>query len=96
MPRGKTRFRGSMPEFWHRCSKVKANAPEASWRVFRHCRYSVTEIMEYCSLITHQPRKELQYEIGNPLIATRMMQHQLPAALYAPFRVLLYENEAGD
>ena len=40
-------------------------------------------------------RRTLQYEIGNPLTATRMTQHRLPAALYAPLRVLLYENEAG-
>jgi len=40
-------------------------------------------------------RKALQYEIGNPLTATGMTRHQLPAALYAPLRVLLYENEAG-
>ena len=40
-------------------------------------------------------RKAVQYEISNPTTATRMTQHQLPAALYAPFRVILYENEAG-
>jgi uncharacterized protein (DUF302 family) len=40
-------------------------------------------------------RKAVQYEIGNPLTATRMTQHQLPAALYAPLRVVLYESEAG-
>ena len=40
-------------------------------------------------------RKAVQYEIGNPLTASRMTQHQLPASLYAPLRVLLYENEAG-
>ena len=45
--------------------------------------------------ITGQPRKALQYAIGNPLTATRMTQRQLPAALYAPLRVVLYENEAG-
>ena len=39
--------------------------------------------------------KAVQYEIGNPLTATRMTQHQLPASLYAPLRVVLYENEAG-
>jgi hypothetical protein len=38
-------------------------------------------------------RKAVQYEIGNPLTATRMTQLELPAALYAPLRVLLYENE---
>ena len=40
-------------------------------------------------------RKAMQYEIGNPLTASRMTQHRLPAALYAPLRVLLYENETG-
>ena len=45
--------------------------------------------------ITGQPRKAVQYDIGNPLTATRMTQRQLPAALYAPLRVVLYENEAG-
>ena len=45
--------------------------------------------------ITGQPRKAVQYDIGNPLTATKMTQHQLPASLYAPLRVVLYENEAG-
>jgi len=40
-------------------------------------------------------RNAVQYEIGNPLTATKMTQHRLPAALYAPLRVVLYENEAG-
>ena len=39
--------------------------------------------------------KALQYEIGNPLTATRMTRHQFPAALYAPLRIVLYENAAG-
>ena len=45
--------------------------------------------------ITGQPRKAVQYGIGNPLTSTKMTQHQLSASLYAPLRVLLYENEAG-
>jgi uncharacterized protein (DUF302 family) len=45
--------------------------------------------------ITDLARKAVQYEIGNPLTATRMTQHQLPTALYAPLRVVLYENDAG-
>jgi len=40
-------------------------------------------------------RKAVQYEIGNPLTAARMTQHRLSAALYAPLRVVLYEDEAG-
>ena len=45
--------------------------------------------------IAGQRRNAVQYDIGNPLTATRMTQHELPAGLYAPLRVLLYENEAG-
>jgi uncharacterized protein (DUF302 family) len=45
--------------------------------------------------ITGQLRKAVQYDIGNPLTATRMTQHQVPASLYAPLRLVLYENEAG-
>jgi uncharacterized protein (DUF302 family) len=40
-------------------------------------------------------RNAVQYEIGNPLTASKMTRHQLPAALYAPLRVVLYENEQG-
>lgn len=29
------------------------------------------------------------------LIATNMTQHQLPGSLYAPLRIVLYENEAA-
>lgn len=42
-----------------------------------------------------QSANAIQYEIGNPLTAERMTRHQLPAALYAPLRVLLYENPQG-
>ncbi len=40
-------------------------------------------------------RKALQYDIGNPLTASRMTRHQLSAALYAPVRVLLRESPEG-
>jgi hypothetical protein len=45
--------------------------------------------------IAGQRRKAVQYEIGNPLTASRMTRHRLEAALYAPLRVLLYEDDAG-
>jgi uncharacterized protein (DUF302 family) len=38
------------------------------------------------------PRKAKQYEVGNPLIAARMTEHDIRAALYAPLRVLVYED----
>jgi uncharacterized protein (DUF302 family) len=40
-------------------------------------------------------RNAVQYEIGNPLTATKMTRHQLPAGLYAPLRVVLFEDEQG-
>jgi uncharacterized protein (DUF302 family) len=40
-------------------------------------------------------RNALQYDIGNPLTASKMTRHQLPAALYAPLRVVLFEDERG-
>jgi uncharacterized protein (DUF302 family) len=40
-------------------------------------------------------RNAIQYEIGNPLTASRMTKHKLAAALYAPLRVVLYENSDG-
>jgi uncharacterized protein (DUF302 family) len=40
-------------------------------------------------------RNALQYEIGNPLTATKMSRHKLPAALYAPLRVVLFEDDRG-
>ena len=45
--------------------------------------------------IVGRRRDALQYEIGNPLAASKMTRHQLPAALYAPLRVVLFEDEQG-
>lgn len=39
--------------------------------------------------------KGMQYEIGNPLTAERMTRHALAAGLYAPLRVMLYEDDSG-
>jgi uncharacterized protein (DUF302 family) len=40
-------------------------------------------------------RNAVQYDIGNPLTASKMTRYQLPAALYAPLRVVLFEDEQG-
>jgi uncharacterized protein (DUF302 family) len=45
--------------------------------------------------IVGNKRNAVQYEIGNPLTASKMTRHQLPAALYAPLRVVLFEDEHG-
>jgi uncharacterized protein (DUF302 family) len=52
---------------------------------------------DHGSLLAAEGRiaKAKQYEIGNPLTAERMTRYQLPAALYAPLRVVLYEDEQG-
>jgi uncharacterized protein (DUF302 family) len=42
-----------------------------------------------------QKRKAIQYVVGNPLFAHQMTQHDIRASLYAPLRVLIYENEDG-
>ena len=42
-----------------------------------------------------QKRKAVQYVVGNPLFALQMTQHDIRASLYAPLRVLLYENDEG-
>ena len=39
--------------------------------------------------------KAIQYVLGNPLIAMQMTQHNLAAGLYAPLRVLVYEDDRG-
>src|SRR5262249_37954773 len=38
----------------------------------------------------------LQYPIGKPLFAVQMTQHDIRAGLYAPLRVLIYENDEGQ
>ena len=40
-----------------------------------------------------KPQKAKQYVIGNPLIAIQMTNHDVRAALYAPLRMIVYEDE---
>jgi uncharacterized protein (DUF302 family) len=42
-----------------------------------------------------QKRKATQYVVGNPLFALQMTQHDIRASLYAPLRVLIYEDGEG-
>ena len=46
--------------------------------------------------IIGQKRKAIQYTIGNPLFALQMTEHDVRAGLYAPLRVLVYENQDGS
>jgi len=45
--------------------------------------------------MVNAPRKAKQYLIGNPLTAIEMTPHDIRAALYAPLRVLVYEEASG-
>jgi len=45
--------------------------------------------------VTGLQGRAIQYDIGNPLTASKMTRHQLSAALYAPIRVLLLEDANG-
>ena len=42
-----------------------------------------------------QKRRAIQYVVGNPLFALQMTQHDIRASLYAPLRVLIYEDGQG-
>jgi len=46
--------------------------------------------------ITGQKRNAVQFEIGNPIIASKMTRHDLGASLYAPLRIALFETQEGD
>jgi uncharacterized protein (DUF302 family) len=45
--------------------------------------------------LVSEKRNAVQYVIGNVLVSTQMTQHELAAGLYAPLRIMLYENDAG-
>jgi uncharacterized protein (DUF302 family) len=49
----------------------------------------------YLLNVIGQPRKAKQYLIGNPMTASRMTRHDIRAALYAPLRILIYEDLGG-
>lgn len=46
--------------------------------------------------IVGRKRNAVQFEIGNPIIASRMTRHDLAASLYAPLRVALFETDGGE
>ena len=58
---------------------------------------SIFEVRDHGALLktAGNVRHALQYDIGNPVTASLMTRYQLAAALYAPIRVVLYENDAG-
>ena len=60
-------------------------------------KLSIFQVRDHGALlkIAGKACNALQYDIGNPVTASLMTRHRLSAALYAPIRVVLYENDAG-
>ena len=46
--------------------------------------------------ISGKPTRATQYALGNPLLAIQMIEHAPEVALYAPLRLAVYENRAGN
>lgn len=61
-------------------------------------KLSIFDVRDHGALlqISGGRRSALQYDIGNPLTATKMTRHKLAAALYAPLRVVLFEDDQGN
>lgn len=73
-------------------ARVTARPPTPTRPAARNCRSSDRgELLRAYGL----DLRALQYEIGNPVTASRMTRYRLPAALYAPLRVVLYADEQG-
>lgn len=70
-----------------RATREKEQGPELS----------IFQVRDHGELlkIAGSARNALEYDIGNPVTASLMTRHQPAAALYAPLRVVLYENDAG-
>jgi uncharacterized protein (DUF302 family) len=70
-------------------SKIEAMAGPSGFMLFR------TNDHGALLRLVGQKKKAIQYLVGNPLFALQMTQHDIRAGLYAPLRVLIYEDEAG-
>jgi uncharacterized protein (DUF302 family) len=46
--------------------------------------------------LSGKPTRAAQYAIGNPLLAIQMIEHAPEVAFYAPLRLVVYENRAGN
>ena len=46
--------------------------------------------------LSGKPMRVTQYAIGNPRLPIQMIEHAPEAALYAPLRLVVYENRAGN
>ena len=70
-------------------ARIEAMAGESGFMLF-----GTTDHGELLSILGEK-RKAIQYVVGNPLIAIEMTRHNVAAGLYAPLRVLVYEDQQG-
>jgi uncharacterized protein (DUF302 family) len=78
---------GDDPETAH--AKIAALAGPSGFMLFQTSNHGAL------LRLAGQKRKAVQYILGNPLIAVQMTRYDIRAGLYAPLRLLLYEDEAG-
>jgi Domain of unknown function DUF302 len=76
---------------------IGANAAEIEERRAAGPKLWLFETRDHGALVAAEghAKKAIQFEIGNPLTAERMTRHRLAAGLYAPLRIVLYEDEQG-
>jgi uncharacterized protein (DUF302 family) len=70
-------------------AKIKAMEGPSGFMLFRTSDHGAL------LRLAGQKKKAIQYLVGNPLFAIQMTEHDIRASLYAPLRVLIYENEQG-
>ncbi len=70
-------------------AKIEAMVGPSGFMLFRTSDHG--ELLR----LAGQKKKAIHYLVGNPLFAMQMTRHDIRASLYAPLRVLLYENEHG-
>ena len=57
--------------------------------------FSVATHGDWLRIIDLRTRNAVQLVIGNVLVSTQMTRHELAAGLYAPLRIVVYENMTG-
>jgi uncharacterized protein (DUF302 family) len=57
--------------------------------------FTLFQTSDYGALLrlAGQTKKAVQYQLGNILVAIQMMQRDVRVSLYAPARLLVYEDE---
>jgi uncharacterized protein (DUF302 family) len=68
---------------------VEAYAGTSGFMIFGKTNHNVIP------MLTRKRGRKYQYTIGNPLLAVQMTEHQPEVALYAPTRLVVYEDHEG-